>query len=105
LPAAPSLVAAIRKSHRTPRTTKRGRPSRKSCRWPTEFSRQKADTARTQFAGGDKYLHSVRRRYILNTPNFVSGIGAFNVAANARASTRRVSDGVMMPSSQRRAVA
>jgi len=43
--------------------------------------------------------------HILNTPNFVSGIGALSVAANDSASTRRVSAGVIIPSSQSRAVA
>ena len=44
-------------------------------------------------------------RYIRNTPNFVSTTGAFSAAESASANTRRVSDGAMMPSSQRRAVA
>ena len=43
--------------------------------------------------------------YIRNTPNWVSGIGALSVALRPSASTRRVSAGSMMPSSQRRAVA
>jgi hypothetical protein len=43
--------------------------------------------------------------YILNTPNRMSGIGALRVAERARATTRRVSAGAMMPSSHRRAVA
>jgi hypothetical protein len=43
--------------------------------------------------------------HILNTPKFVRGIGAFSVADNARASTRRDSLGAMMPSSHSRAVA
>jgi hypothetical protein len=43
--------------------------------------------------------------HILNTPNFVSGTGAFSAAEYASASTRRVSDGAMMPSSHSRAVA
>ncbi len=46
-----------------------------------------------------------RRRYILNTPHLVSGIGAFSAAENASANTRRVSCGAMMPSSHSRAVA
>ena len=45
------------------------------------------------------------RIHILNTPNFVSGIGAFSAAEKHSASTRRVSAGVMMLSSQSRAVA
>ena len=45
------------------------------------------------------------RHYILNTPNLVRGIGAFSAADNASASTRRVSEGAMMPSSHNRAVA
>src|SRR5436853_7800308 len=43
--------------------------------------------------------------YIRNTPNLVLGIGAFRQAEKARPSTRRVSDGAMMPSSHSRAVA
>ena len=43
--------------------------------------------------------------HILNTPNLVSGIGAFSAAEKHSASTRRVSAGVMMPSSHSRAVA
>jgi predicted Zn-dependent protease len=43
--------------------------------------------------------------HIRNTPNFVSGIGALSVAEKHSASTRRVSAGAMMPSSQTRAVA
>ena len=39
------------------------------------------------------------------TPNRVSSIGAFKLAERPRPSTRRVSAGSMMPSSQRRAVA
>src|SRR6185437_6011165 len=50
-------------------------------------------------------LASVRTRYILNTPNFVSATGAFSAAENASASTRRVSDGAIIPSSHSRAVA
>ena len=44
-------------------------------------------------------------RYILNTPNCVSSTGALSVAENASASTRRVSDGRITPSSHIRAVA
>ena len=43
--------------------------------------------------------------HILNTPNLVSGIGALSAAEKHSASTRRVSPGVMMPSSHSRAVA
>jgi hypothetical protein len=43
--------------------------------------------------------------YIRNTPNCDGGIGALSVAENASISTRRVSPGVMMPSSHSRAVA
>ena len=42
--------------------------------------------------------------HILKTPNSVSEIGAFRAAESPRASTRRVSSGSMIPSSQRRAV-
>ena len=41
----------------------------------------------------------------LNTPNFVSGIGAFKLTSNAWISTSRVCAGSMMPSSQSRALA
>ena len=43
--------------------------------------------------------------HILNTPNLVSGTGALSAALNAKAKTRRVSPGAMMPSSHSRAVA
>ena len=46
-----------------------------------------------------------RRPHIRNTPNFVGSIGAFRQAEKARLSARRVSAGVMIPSSHRRAVA
>ena len=44
------------------------------------------------------------RRYIRNTPNGVSGIGALSAAERPSPSTMRVSTGSMMPSSHRRAV-
>lgn len=43
--------------------------------------------------------------HILNTPNVVGGIGAFNDAEIASPSTSRVCTGSMMPSSHSRAVA
>ena len=43
--------------------------------------------------------------YIRKTPNLVSPMGAFSAADRLNARTVRVSDGSMMPSSQRRAVA
>ena len=43
--------------------------------------------------------------YIRNTPNFVSSIGACRAASRPMDSTRRVSSGSMIPSSQSRAVA
>src|SRR5215211_8344148 len=43
-------------------------------------------------------------RYIRKMPNVVSGIGAFSAAERPSASTRRVSSGSMIPSSQSRAV-
>ena len=43
--------------------------------------------------------------HILNTPNLISGIGALSAADRDSATTRRVSRGAMMPSSQMRAVA
>src|SRR5262249_49664603 len=42
--------------------------------------------------------------HMRNTPNVVSGIGAWSAAASPSASTRRVSSGSMIPSSQSRAV-
>jgi hypothetical protein len=42
--------------------------------------------------------------YMRNTPNVVSGTGAFAAAARPSASTRRVSRGSMIPSSHSRAV-
>src|SRR5206468_13103014 len=42
--------------------------------------------------------------HMRKTPNVVSGTGAFAAAARPRASTRRVSRGSTMPSSQSRAV-
>ncbi len=44
-------------------------------------------------------------RHIRNTPKRVSGTSALRQAEKANASTRRVSEGRMMPSSQSRAVA
>src|ERR1700719_3187604 len=48
---------------------------------------------------------SLTSTHIRNTPNRVSEIGAFSAAEKHNASTRRVSAGVMMPSSHNRAVA
>ena len=53
------------------------------------------------FVGGLKCWSSWR--YIRNTPNFVSGIGAFSAALRPSASTRRVSAGSITPSSHSRA--
>src|SRR5688500_16105905 len=56
----------------------------------------------------ERSRHEDRARpepHIRNTPNFVSGMGAFKAAEKASPRTRRVSEGRMMPSSQRRAVA
>ena len=44
-------------------------------------------------------------RYILKTPNLVSGISALSAADRPRPSTMRVSAGSITPSSHRRAVA
>ena len=44
------------------------------------------------------------RAHIRSTPNRISGIGAFRLAASARLRTVRVSTGAMTPSSQSRAV-
>jgi hypothetical protein len=61
-----------------------------------------ADKAGIQFVHVSMIHHRI---HILNTPNFVSGIGALSAAEKHNANTRRVSAGVMMPSSQSRAVA
>src|SRR5262245_59468765 len=50
------------------------------------------------------HLDSLSLDYIRKTPKVVSGIGALSAAARPSASTRRVSSGSMMPSSQSRAV-
>src|SRR5262249_54473326 len=57
------------------------------------------------YAADEKLKHPGEKHHIRNTPNFVSGIGAFSAAEKHRARTRRVSVGVMMPSSHSRAVA
>ena len=46
-----------------------------------------------------------QHRYIRNTPNCVSSIGALSDAESARPSRRRVSAGSITPSSQSRALA
>jgi hypothetical protein len=50
-------------------------------------------------------LLNMKPPYILKTPNRVPLTGALNAAEKAKASTRRVSLGAMMPSSHSRAVA
>src|SRR5215470_16670240 len=55
--------------------------------------------------GGDLGRSAANGCYIRNTPNRGGGIGALRLADSARANTRRVSPGVMMPSSHNRAVA
>jgi hypothetical protein len=56
--------------------------------------------------GGTRLVtFALRKHYILNTPNRVRSIGAFRHALNANDNTVRVSLGMMIPSSQRRAVA
>src|SRR5262249_37615044 len=49
-------------------------------------------------------LAAEEAHHIRNTPNVVSGIGAFSGLARPRASRRRVSSGSVTPSSHRRAV-
>ena len=49
--------------------------------------------------------YNFRGPHIRNTPNRVPRTGALSAAENAKASTRRVSEGAMMPSSHSRAVA
>jgi hypothetical protein len=51
------------------------------------------------------FYYPCAANYILNTPNFVSGTGAFIAADKPSASTLRVSAGSMMPSSHKRALA
>jgi hypothetical protein len=55
---------------------------------------------------GCRFRRQRRKRtaYIRKTPNVVSGIGALSAAEIPNASTRRVSSGSMIPSSQSRAV-
>ena len=48
-------------------------------------------------------LQPCLRSHILNTPNFVSGIGALSAAERLSASTSRDLAGSMMPSSHSRA--
>jgi hypothetical protein len=57
-------------------------------------------------ASGDDLLDvdDAVAHYMRKMPNFVSAIGAFRAAEMPSASTRRVSSGSMIPSSQRRAV-
>ena len=55
--------------------------------------------------GDEKRFEHCFSPHMRNTPNCVSGTGRLRVAEKASASTRRVSEGVMMPSSQSRAVA
>src|SRR5262249_60146436 len=49
-------------------------------------------------------LRRLQSLYIRKTPKVVSGIGAFSAAEIPSASTRRVSSGSIIPSSQSRAV-
>ena len=56
-------------------------------------------------AAGPSAGRPERSPHILNTPNSVGAIGAFNVAASDSPSTRRVSAGSMTPSSHSRALA
>src|SRR6185312_6819929 len=58
-------------------------------------------------AGALELVHThdrIAHAYILKTPKVVSGIGAFSAAEIPSVSTRRVSSGSMIPSSQSRAV-
>ena len=50
-----------------------------------------------------RHAHVAARAHILNTPNLVSGTGAFSAAESDSASTSRVCAGSMMPSSHSRA--
>jgi hypothetical protein len=54
--------------------------------------------------GPDRRLGDGGASHIRKMPNLVSGIGAFNAAEIPSASTRRVSAGSMIPSSQSLAV-
>ena len=51
------------------------------------------------------FKYRPQRHYIRNTPNLVSGMGAFIAALKPSAKTRRVSAGSITPSSHKRAVA
>ena len=63
-----------------------------------------ADDRRRHRRRDRRAVRALSRRYIRKMPNFVSGIGAFSAAEIPSASTRRVSSGSMIPSSQSRAV-
>ncbi len=78
------------------------------CRVSTNSSKGGGQVMDTRHKAGHDLLGQLwplSRDHIRNTPNLVSGTGAFNAALSASDSTRRVSDGRMMPSSQSRAVA
>jgi len=75
---------------------------------PAHDAEDAATLARPLPVGTARSVHAFAHpthAHILNTPNFVSGTGALSAALNAKANTRRVSDGAMMPSSHSRAVA
>ena len=69
-----------------------------------EAGRRFRDARPLALEGVDVDVGVAHRFYILKMPNWLSGIGAFSAAEIPSASTRRVSSGSMIPSSQRRAV-
>ena len=86
----------------------------RACSEPASSGARDGDRADPELAAGAEDPHrdlaAVRdeeladQLHIRKTPNVVSGIGAFSAAEMPSASTRRVSSGSMMPSSQSRAV-
>src|SRR6185312_5088955 len=84
--------------------------------WPTRLELDDLDVARrlavrvviglglAKLSQALLRLPAEQPHHIRKTPNVVSGMGALRDAEMPRASTRRVSRGSMMPSSQRRPV-
>ena len=81
--------------------------SQASAKGSTSLAMKRATWRRSSSCSGREYtlLAMLWRSYMRNTPNVVSGIGAFSEALSARASVSRVSSGSMTPSSHSRAVA
>ena len=95
--------------------SRRSRPALRACRAPASSGSRDRDRRDPELAAGAEHAHrdlaAVRDQQLANVaahmrkiPNRVSGIGASSAAEIPSASTRRVSSGSMIPSSQRRAV-